>query len=366
MKNKLLTTALVGSLVSLSSVAVAQTTITGNLDLSFQTHSSSGGTAAQRLDSDRYFGKESQINIQNKGKLTNGMDYAAGFSIELDGPDGNSNYSTGTVGAFAENTYIDITLTPGTMFTVGADHVQNLDRNITNLAGFGYLGIDGVNNVISSYSKSGQSIYSAFGVGLVQDIAKIGKLSAYYVPTNNSAVAQNDIFNGVQTTANGANDSAYEFVFTGDLGIQGAQIGLAYNKQEGLDKPTQARNDIINKKIDGKYTVGQFTIAGDYVKSEGITTGTGTISGYTAGVNEHKSKSVGLGYAINKDLSVSYAYGKTETNKAASPDEKNQVIAIGYNLGPVAVGLQYKNVDNHANTSGLDADAYAVRLSTKF
>ena len=365
MKNKLLTTALVGSLVSLGSVAVAQTTITGNLDLSFQTHSSSGGTAAQRLDSDRYFGKESQINIQNKGKLTNGMDYAAGFSIELDGPDGNTNYNASTNGAFNENVYIDITLTPGTTFTVGADHIQNLDRNITNLAGFGYLGIDGVNNVISSYSKTGGSIYSAYGAGLVQDIGKIGKLSAYYAPTN-SGVAQNDIFNGVQTTGNATADSAYEFVFKGDLGVKGAEIGLAYNKQEGLDKPTQPRNDLINKKIDGKYTVGQFTIAGDYVKSEGITTGTGTISGYTAGLNEHKSKSVGLGYAVNKDLSVSYAYGKTDTNKADSPDEKNQVIAIGYNLGPVAVGLQYKNVDNHANTSGLDADAYAVRLSTKF
>ena len=92
MKNKLITTALVSSILGFGvSSAVAQTTVTGNLELSYHATSHEGNaTAAQKMLNTRGFGKESQINIANKGKLSNGMDYAAGFSLEMDGIDGTS------------------------------------------------------------------------------------------------------------------------------------------------------------------------------------------------------------------------------------------------------------------------------------
>ena len=71
MKNKLLiTTALASSLVAGS--AIAQTTITGSLAVSYKSvqgkNSSGNGNS---------FGKESQINVQNKGKLNiGGLSYA--------------------------------------------------------------------------------------------------------------------------------------------------------------------------------------------------------------------------------------------------------------------------------------------------
>ncbi len=80
MKNKLLvTTALVGGLLTGSSFA--QTTVTGDLALTYNAliKKTSGGVSTRGV------GRESQINIQNKGKLNNGMDYAAGFSLEFDG-----------------------------------------------------------------------------------------------------------------------------------------------------------------------------------------------------------------------------------------------------------------------------------------
>lgn len=79
MKNKLITTALVSSMLGAGITAsVAQTTVSGNLDLSYMASSSKGNSGA--VNSFRGFGKESQINIANKGKLNNGMDYAAGFT----------------------------------------------------------------------------------------------------------------------------------------------------------------------------------------------------------------------------------------------------------------------------------------------
>ena len=99
MKNKLLiTTALASSLVAGS--AIAQTAITGSLTASYKSvqgkNNSGNGNS---------FGKESQINVSNKGKLNiGGLSYAAGFSLEFDGADGIYSYkannsSTFTVGS---------------------------------------------------------------------------------------------------------------------------------------------------------------------------------------------------------------------------------------------------------------------------
>ena len=81
-------TALVSSVIlSVSAVAQAQTTVTGNLALSYKAVSSDGSSA--KANNFRAFGKESQINLTNKGKLGT-WDYLAGFSFELDGSDTTS------------------------------------------------------------------------------------------------------------------------------------------------------------------------------------------------------------------------------------------------------------------------------------
>jgi hypothetical protein len=66
MKNKLLlSTALISGLIS-GSAAMAQTTVTGSLALEYRAQSFDGANSGL---STRGFGRESQINVQNKGKL---------------------------------------------------------------------------------------------------------------------------------------------------------------------------------------------------------------------------------------------------------------------------------------------------------
>jgi hypothetical protein len=82
MKNKLLlSTALISGLM-VGGSAIAQTSITGDLTIAYkaQSYDLSNGAASKRG-----FGRESQVNVANKGKLSNGMNYAAGFSLEFDG-----------------------------------------------------------------------------------------------------------------------------------------------------------------------------------------------------------------------------------------------------------------------------------------
>jgi hypothetical protein len=364
MKNKLITTALVSSILGLGvSSAVAQTTITGNLELSYHATSHEGNaTSTQKGLNTRGFGKESQINIANKGKLSNGMDYAAGFSLEMDGIDGTADNATVT-GGFNENIYIDI-ISGKTTLTVGADHIQNPDRNVTNLVGFGYLGIDGIDNKISSFSKSIGSPYSSFGVGIVQDVG-VGRVSALYTP---GGAAANDVLNGLQTNQTDAGESMYELGFTGDLGVKGLNVGIFYNK---ADKAGQivTNKEVKGQKVDFSYNMGQFTVAGELSKQEGIDTQTGTTSAYSAGPNTHKMKSIGVAYAVDKALSIGYTYGVADSDSVdanQTADEKINLFAIGYNLGPVTAQLQYKSVENASNFNGLDGEQVSARLATKF
>ena len=122
MKKLLATTALVGS-VALSSVSFAQTTITGSLDLTYR--STTGGVA----QGDTFFGRETQVNFANKGKLSNGMDYVAGFSLEYDGM--QTRAGTATTSVDNEAVYFAI-INGGTTLSVGLDWLQNSKNDLTS------------------------------------------------------------------------------------------------------------------------------------------------------------------------------------------------------------------------------------------
>lgn len=366
MKNKLLTTALVSSMIGAGITAsVAQTTVSGNLDLSYMAVSAKG-TSSGQPDSFRGFGKESQINIANKGKLNNGMDYLAGFSIEMDGPD------AGATGMFEENVYIDI-ISGDTTLTIGSDHIQNPDANVTNIAGFGYVAVDSTRSgtaITGLYPKGANSPYSAYGAGVMQK-TPIGTFSALYVPTNITNVgALNDVHNSSSaavaepTTTRGTSESAYELGFRGDLGVKGLTALAFMNKSDKRDTVTTG-GDEKGRRFSVTYVTGPFSIAGDYVKTEGTTTGATATSGQAG--EQVKGRSIGLGYAITPNLTASVTRAKADTNASGrDADEEIDILALGYSLGPIAVSAQAKRVDNLAGNAGTDAEVLAVKLSTKF
>ena len=362
MKNKLLTTTAIAGLL-ITGNSFAQTTVTGNLDLSYKaiSNTSTKGSSVRGL------GKESQINITNKGKLNNGMDYVAGFSIEHDGAeggnatiDGTANGSTSGTRMFNENVYIDF-ISGKTTLTIGADHIQNPDYEITNLTGTADLDeiVSGVTNGATAFRTALASPYSSFGVGVTQDLG-VGKFSVYYAPNQTTAVA-GDSHGGFATHQNsvdGAN-STYEIGFRGDLGIKGFDLGLWYNSTDSNDKGTNT-NSADNYKISARHNFGTVTVAAQYAVQEANTTSV---------VTEIESKSIGLAYAVNKDISVGIAHGRTTDNSSAAKkaaDEKITTISMGYSLGPVALGLSAGKVENYGNTANTEGKAVMFQAGTKF
>ena len=387
------TTALVGSMVVLGAgVSVAQTTVTGSLDLSYRavgTSTLSTGGSSDAVNSFRGFGKESQINLANKGKLNNGLDYAAGFSLEFDGADmqGSGTQTATAQGVHGEGVYLNI-INGNTTYHVGADWMQNPDSHgLINPVGVGYMTSFGNGIGTAGTAKQGiyptvtNSAYQAYGFGVVQK-TPFGNLSLAYVPSPQDGVAGHDIGNN-QSIANyeGTAESAIELGFTGDLGVKGLTVQAFYNERSAPDQATTGANNtgkVQGTALTAAYNFGQLTVAGDYRVMEGgakTTTAAGTaVIVTTAGSQSNgnpdeqiKGKAMSLTYAATNNLSLGVVYGKASSNRADKPsDEKIKIAAIGYNLGPVALNAEYTDTANVGGVAGVDGKELIVKASTKF
>jgi hypothetical protein len=355
MKNKLLlTSALAGSLM-FNGISLAQTTVSGNLDISFKSVSSDG--TKTNTSSERYFGKESQINVANKGKLSNGLDYAAGFSLEFDGNDNNLGGTTGQ-NTHNENVFIDF-ISGNTTFTVGADHIQNSDRTLGTLIGEDAEDFaDGIAGTTAgiSISSVGSDPAATYGAGIMQKTA-VGTLSAWYTPKAggaNAGVNSNDISAPIATDAG---KGAYELGFVGDLGVKGLSTHLFYNKQNKF-QASAATQDQKGMNIGASYNAGAITGGINRKK----------VDNSTANM-ETKQMEYSIAYAATKELSVGLNYSVAERNVTATPqDEKVKSIAVGYNMGPVVLVAQYGQVENQGGLAATtsDGDVLYLQLSTKF
>jgi hypothetical protein len=358
MKNKLLlSTALIGGLM-VGGSAIAQTSITGDLTIAYkaQSYDLTGGSASKRG-----FGRESQVNVANKGKLSNGMNYAAGFSIEFDGNARTSTNGQQTLtqteaaSISNENLFIDVELTPGTTVTVGVDHIQNITRVVPQVLDI----LDHVANGLGSNSVNtvGANPKENFGIGIIQVIPGSGLTASYNYTPNGGDYGLND--QSADATTNGRN-SAYEYGIVGanTFGVQG--LGLAYFKnKESKDGNVAGTSDLEGTMYQASYSAKGVT-GGYSIHKQNRTAATTTAD------QELKMQTIALTYAATKDITLGLTQLKTTSELAGAVDEKIKALQVGYNLGPVSLIVSASKAENIANTVGNDADELGVRLSTKF
>lgn len=367
MKNKLLvTTALVGGLLTGSSFA--QTTVTGDLALTYNALNKkiAGGLSTRGV------GRESQLNIQNKGKLNNGMDYAAGFSLEFDG--------TGSAGATVqtapdntvtnENVYIDL-ISGDTTFTIGVDHIQR-----------GYAGAaPQVVNITDQMAGAGSSTTfvigagtsESAGVGIMQKIPQAGiTASAFYAPRAKDA-GTGDMNTQAATGAN----SSYEIGINGanTFGVKGLTVVAFYNSMAKTSSSNAG--DVVGKQYGVGYNFGQFAIGIDKLIDENqniVAAVTGNPIGEDNVGIKRDTRRIALSYALTPTFTVALVEAKTENSGRATAtqngDETVRALQAGYNLGPVAVTASHNRFTGLAGRTGVvpndDGSLTILRLTTKF
>jgi hypothetical protein len=379
MKNKfLLSSALVGSMV-IGDLAIAQTSVTGNLAINYRAQERKTA-AASNLGSTRGFGRETQLNIANKGKLNNGMDYAAGFSLEFDG-NNRVNTALGAQGVATaleansisnENIYVNF-ISGSTTFHIGLDHIQNITTDVVPMV------LPVMDNIAAGIgAKATNSIGAnpkeAFGFGVIQAIPGTGlTASALYVPRNNdfgapdqsglSSCGSTADTTGVVTInaqATGCKNSAYEIGLVGRdaFGFKGLSFRAFSNKEDGH---MSGLSDINGKHYGVSYSFAPFTVGIEqYKQNRTATTATGAA--------DQKSIQYGVTFAVAKDVTIGLVETKTDLSTASTLDEKITSAQIGYNLGPVAIAAAVSKVDNvgATTTAGTDSKEFQFRITTNF
>jgi hypothetical protein len=414
-KKLLLSTALVSGMITGSS-AIAQTTVSGSLDLHYRAHKNSIA-----LQSNEGMGRETQLNIANKGKLNNGWDYLAGFSLEFDGNQRNpvvgtqdatvykvpasTSTSTNTLAAAAgataittgttsvsnlvvtvatttttaapssdateansisnENIYIDfINASSATTITVGVDHIQNITGSVVPQVMGNTIDNVAVGMGGKATNTMGANPKESIGFGIVQGIPAAGlTASAWYAP-NNGDFGLRDQGNA-NGSVNGIRNSAYELGLTGAnvAGVKGLSLRYFYNKE---DSNAASIADLKGKAYGAAYQTGPFGLG--YEKhTQNRTSGTATAD------QDLDVKTYGLTYAASPNVTLGLVQIKTDVTGQANAGNKEKItsLQLGYNLGPVAVVAAYskgENVQGAATTSATPQDITegAIRLSTKF
>ena len=352
MIKKLLATSALVSTLALTNVSFAQTTITGSLDLTLRNTSDSNNRLSETT-----MGRETQINIANRGKLNNGLDYAAGFSLEFDG---NGNHVTGTANSNSdsnENVYLNI-IKGGTTLHVGIDHIQNSQNDLLNAVGdvVDEIGAGVVSGVLLD-NVGFRSPKEDIGLGVIQNFGNGITASALYTPNNNNVGTGN---NGTGTLSNTGTNSAYE------LGIRGSNVansGISFDlwKNE-VEKATPAAvGNQTGLGIALNYNSGPYGIgAARYDNERSVAAG--------AAQTEVQTTMAHVTYAVDKNLSASLVYAKSDDSAVASDaDEKIKSLMVGYNFGPVGLLVTASRIDNIGGRAALgDVDALGISLNTRF
>jgi len=392
MKNKLLiTSALAAGSLMAGSIANAQTyyekgngygqsttTVGGDLAIIYSAFRKQNGTGANAptnnatsgVNSSRGFGRESQLNVSNRGKLNNGLDYAAGFSLEFDGTGGNATQTATEAPTITnENVYVDL-IVGNTTLTVGLDHVQRPYSgsvpavfNITEL--MTAVGSRTTYNVGAKVSESAHA-------GMIQSIPSLGlKASAIYAPRANDT-GTNDV-NAVNK--NLSTNSAYEVGVVGvdAFGIKGLGVTGFYNSM--TKSQVTYYGAVKGVEYGVSYNFGSVAIGFDKYKNENALADTAVNNSLgeqtTNGVLV--TKKYGATYAVDSNMTLGIVKSVTDASGSATNGLTESVTALqlGYNFGPVAFSgtvSRFTNI-NDLTTGPQDqvnGRMAQLRVTTKF
>ena len=349
MTKKLLATSALISTLALAGTSFAQTTITGSLDLTLRNTSA---TASAGQASETSMGRESQINIANKGKLNNGLDYAAGFSLEFDG---TQTAAAADSSLSNEAVYINL-ISGGTTFHVGIDWMQNPKQDLLTAVGdiTDEVGGGTVQGIKLNYLGSNPK--ESIGGGIVHNFGNGITASALYVPNDTNVGSGNNGSSSAAASSTGTN-SAYE------VGIRGANVansGISFDlwrNNKEVVAPSSTARDTQGTAYAVNYSKAPFSVGYTNQKTE------------TAVVGADLTSKIGhVTYAIDKNLTASLVYAKTDdTVSTSTADEKIKSLMVGYNFGPVGLLVTASRIENiGAVSANGDVDALGISLNTKF
>ena len=325
-------TALAGSLVA-TSVFAGEMSVSGSAALNWETQ--------EKTTSANTFRMADSITFAGGGELDNGWTIAASF--ELDQGVADTKMGATDAGPFDSHS---MTLGMGDLGTI-----------IFNGHG-GSSAYSAVDDVMpTAYEEPWDILNTSTTAGVVLETA-VASASAIGGTTadnmfqyKNSALVDGLALHLSYVPSNGTqieSTTSYAIAYSG---VEGLTVGYAADENGLLGT---AAIDVSTMYV--KYAYGPVTVG--YQESEQEADGT---------TNDDEYTSMGVSYAVNDSLSISY--GVTEyDDKASTTDQETSAIGFSYTMGSMTVSGAHATVDNqgHSAASVNDVTGYELNLAFAF
>tara|TARA_A100000164_G_scaffold344972_1_gene344435 strand:- start:563 stop:1576 length:1014 start_codon:yes stop_codon:yes gene_type:complete len=327
--------ALAGSLVAFAANA-GELSVTGSANLTY-TNEDHGPSVSSANNDGNPFGSASDVTFNGSGDV-NGMTVSFFAQLDAGGAGYASNSFSVDMGDMGK-----IKFDQG----VGGNGIESIDDKSPTAWEESWDGIaagDGLTTTGSQNVFTYTNTIAGFGVNIAHD-----------TEIDDARTADGAVSSNATTNVDG---SCTSFAITNATLVDGLSFGAGYGETDVKDGSTTT-TDVETVIGFANYTMGPVTIG--YTQGEQ--------SGGTKGSDMHEMEAMGIAFAVNENLSISYnnhevTYAKTAGNVDQSSDKDG--IAIAYSMGGASIKIQNNETDGSSTSNTLVEDRTEVNLSLAF
>jgi outer membrane protein OmpU len=308
-------TALAGTLATITAVQAADVSISGVARMEYETKSSK--TSATVEDSTELFTQNTSITFSASGEMDNGMT-------------GSWKHTHSGTGVFSSLVTLD-------MGDMGALYMDQ-----------GNAGRQGITTIQDKVPNAGEQVWDDTGAGthggVEQGVANTGggNVFGYAVTSGMMKLSAGHAFEASGT------ESSVAVTFS-DL-VEGLTIGAGTGNSQNSDAVT---DDDVDTYF-ATYTMGGFTVGAQKTSVDA-----------ESATSDIERDAMGISFAVNENLSVSYGVSEVEFDEFTK-DEESSGVSASYTAGGMTFGLVHNNKDNVGGTDGTDEEVTELKLTLAF
>ena len=323
-------TALASSLVA-TSVYAGELTMSGSAKISWSGFDGNGRTAAQK-DTASGIGMDQELSASGSAELDNGMTVSLSHALTSTGSGSSTSSITLDMGDMGSLSFSD---------QDGGAGLAGLD----DMTPSAYEEVwDGVSTSSNSFSFAEMATGRGFGYSNTIGGAKI---SAGW---SDNLTGADNTDGAVLGAASSSSSTSVAVVYpVGDS-------GLTVYGGVGSEGQTDGK-ELDHTTIGAKYAFGPITV-GYQVNDEDDTDSTSTTT-------DLETQILGISFAVNENLSISY--GKMDTDKAGSAlDQETDGVSIGYSMGGMTISAYQNEVENLAHSANSTLEKTEILVTFAF
>ena len=327
-------------LFAVSTAHAGEMTVTGSMQATYQ--SEPDRTTGNPLGMDR------EIKFSGSTELDNGMSMSVMQDFDDAGAFGDGKITFGNVGGM-----VDI--------YVGTDGSE-LDA-IDDITPTAFEEANGSGS--GTYQDVG-GLAAEMGIGIKGSLPIIGTVQAQYVPKADGAESGDKVASGDTSGTKGSGMEVVVKTALGDLPVVGSflggntlTLGFAEEEMERVANTTDRHEATV--ALTGSY--GNFSYG---YQVEHIDLGQ-TVA--TTDAIFYNVESIGLAYAVNDALSISYNMMEQKQHNVAvdsSFEQETDAINIGYTVGGLTLGFQDASTDNANMVKDAKDDTRTISIKAAF